>query len=132
MEAITYAYILEGEVTTAGEDYGCVALWMPPHTHSDDLLTLFSTGLWRLYYKLSTECRHRYFTEFFPLLHHTKASVLGPRDEDSYDLVYIGTKPDARGKGLGKQLINYMPARADREGRIMYLESTNRCQCGDL
>lgn len=27
LEYITYAHILKGVVTTAGDDYGCVALW---------------------------------------------------------------------------------------------------------
>lgn len=98
--------------------------------HMDDYLTVFRSGLWRLYYKLSAEGRQRFFTEFFPLLHHTKASVLGPRDEDSYYLVYLGTKNVARGKGLAKKVINHMIAQADAHGKAMYLESSNVVNLG--
>ena len=58
---------------------------------------MIRSGLWRLSYKLSPEARHRMFNEFFPLLHDTKAEVLGPdRDVNSWYLVYLGTRPSAR------------------------------------
>jgi len=49
----------------------------------DDYLTILRSGLWRLYYKLSTEGKARFFDEFFPLLHDTKQEVMGSRDDDS-------------------------------------------------
>jgi hypothetical protein len=45
---------------------------MPPGQNMDDLLTIFKSGMWRLFYKLSNEGRKRFFNEFFPLLHDTK------------------------------------------------------------
>lgn len=74
----------------------------------DDWLTFFRSGLWRLYYQLSSEGRTRFFTEFFPLLHATKHEVMGERDGDSYYLVYLGSKPSARGKGYARKLIGHM------------------------
>lgn len=74
----------------------------------DDWLTFFRSGLWRLYYQLSSEGRTRFFTEFFPLLHTTKHEVMGERDADSYYLVYLGSKPSARGKGYARKLIAHM------------------------
>jgi GNAT superfamily N-acetyltransferase len=97
---------------------------MPPGKNIDDLWTIFRSGLWRLWYKLSAEGKTRFYTEFFPLLHDTKHDVLGPRDDDSYYLVYLGTRPSARGRGHAKKLIAHMTARADREGRATYLESS--------
>ena len=61
--------------------------------------------MWKLYYKLSREGRGRFFNELYPLLHKTKAEVMGDRDNDCYYLVYLGTKPRCRGQGYGKRLI---------------------------
>jgi ribosomal protein S18 acetylase RimI-like enzyme len=73
----------------------------------DDWWTILRSGLWRLYYKLSREGRARFYREFLPLLHNTKQEVLGARDENSFYLVYIGTKPKARGKGYARLLIEH-------------------------
>lgn len=97
---------------------------MPPGKNMDGLLTTLRSGLWRLLYKLSPEGRKRFYGEFMPILHDTKAEVLGSRDHDSYYLVYLGSKPSARGKGYAKRLIEHMAARADLENRVMYLESS--------
>ena len=91
----------------------------------DDYLTIFRSGLWRLNFQLSKEGKKRFFDEFFPLLHDTKAQVLGERDEDSWYLVYIGTKPSGRGKGYARKVIDYVTKQADRDGRACYLESSN-------
>jgi len=64
--------------------------------------------MWRFRYKLSSEARKRFFTEFLPLLHDTKHEVLGKKeDPNSWYLVYIGTKTTARGKGYAKTLIEH-------------------------
>lgn len=104
-EYITYAHCLRGLVTTTGDNYASVALWMPPGANMDDWRTILLSGLWRLAYKLSREGKKRFFDEFLPLLHKTKSEVLGLKDEKSWYLVYIGTKTDSRGKGLAKRLI---------------------------
>ena len=98
---------------------------MLPGQNMDDYLTILRSGLWRLYYKLSHEGKLRFFSEFFPLLHDTKHQVLGSRDATSYYLVYIGTKPSQRGKGLARKNIEYVTKTADREHRACYLESSN-------
>ncbi|KAH0284842.1 hypothetical protein KCU62_g8012, partial [Aureobasidium sp. EXF-3399] len=125
LEYITYAHILKGLVLAAGPDYGCVALWMLPGQNMDDYLTILRSGMWRLWYKLSAEGKTRFFDEFFPLLHDTKHEVMGVRDDESYYLVYIGTKVAARGKGYARKCIEYVTRSADAEGRACYLESSN-------
>lgn len=110
MEYVTYAHCLKGLVTTVGPDYDCVALWMPPGKNIDDLLTIFRSGMWRLNWQLSKEGRERFFKEFLPLLASTKAEVLGHRDNHSWYLNYIGTKPGSRGKGYARQLIEHIGA----------------------
>jgi ribosomal protein S18 acetylase RimI-like enzyme len=96
----------------------------------DDIWTIIRSGMWRLWYKLSSEGKARFYNEFLPLLHDTKHNVLGARDDDSYYLVYLGSKPSARGKGYAKKLINHMTARADMEGRATYLESSAASNIG--
>ena len=78
---------------------------MPPGKNMDDWFTMFKSGMWRLRYQLSTEGSQRFFKEFLPLLHETKAAALGADDDNSWYLVYIGTKPSARGKGYATALI---------------------------
>lgn len=98
---------------------------MPPGQNMDDWMTIMRSGMWRLNYRLSAEGKFRFFNEFFPLLHDTKHEVLGDRDDESWYLVYIGTKAAARGKGLARKLIDHVSAQADEQGRACYLESSN-------
>jgi ribosomal protein S18 acetylase RimI-like enzyme len=74
---------------------------------------MLRSGLWRLYYKLSVEGKKRFFEEFFPLLHDTKHDVMAERDDDSYYLVYLGSKPSARGKGYARKLIQHMTSKVN-------------------
>ena len=98
---------------------------MPPGKNMDDYLTMFRSGMWRLNYRLSAEGKKRFFTEFLPLLHDTKHAVLGEHDDDSWYLVYIGTRPPSRGKGYARKLIEHVTRKADRDGKLCYLESSN-------
>jgi GNAT superfamily N-acetyltransferase len=97
---------------------------MPPGKNMDDLVTIFRSGMWRLNYKLSPEAKIRFFSEFLPLLSSTKISVMGPRDLDSWYLVYIGCRASSRGKGYARKLIDHVTNMADTEGRACYLESS--------
>ncbi|CZS89262.1 uncharacterized protein RAG0_00663 [Rhynchosporium agropyri] len=124
MRYITAAHCYKGIVTTVGPDYDAVALWMPPGKNMDDLWTILRSGMWRLWYKLSSEGKKRFYDEFLPLLHDTKHNIMGDRDNDSYYLVYLGSKPSARGKGYARKLIEHMTVTADLEGRATYLESS--------
>ena len=71
----------------------------------DDWFTMFKSGMWRLRYQLSAEGCYRFFKEFLPLLGETKAAALGADDENSWYLVYLGTRPGSQGKGYAKALI---------------------------
>lgn len=73
----------------------------------DDWWTILRSGMWRLLYKLSREGKARFYNEFLPLLHNTKHKVMGARDDHSWYLVYIGSKPSARGKGYARKLIEH-------------------------
>ena len=80
---------------------------MPPGKNMDDFCTMLWSGLYGFNFKLSKEGRKRWFDEFLPLLHDTKLDVLGKEDNNSWYLVYIGTKPGSRGKGYAKAVIDY-------------------------
>ncbi len=64
---------------------------MPPGKNMDDLWTIFRSGMWRLWYKLSREGKVRFYDEFLPLLHNTMHNVLGSRDDQCYYHVYLGS-----------------------------------------
>ncbi|KAK3400104.1 hypothetical protein B0T20DRAFT_176685 [Sordaria brevicollis] len=128
VDIMTYAvamHCLNGLVTTIGPEYDSVALWLPPGRDLDSWWVLFRSGAWRLYYQLSAEGRKRYFDEVVPLLHDTKAQVLGERDHDSWYLVYLGTKPSSQGRGYAGKLLRDVIQRADAENKPMYLESSS-------
>ena len=65
------------------------------------------SGMTRLKFSahLSAEGCKRFFDEFLPVLHKAKYDVLKEDDDNSWYLVYIGTKPESRGKGLAGKLI---------------------------
>ncbi|KAK4941109.1 hypothetical protein LTR10_018909 [Elasticomyces elasticus] len=125
LEYVTYAHCLQGLVLAVGQNYDCVALWLPPGKNIDDWITILRSGMWRLGYKLSKEGRTRFFDEFLPLLHETKLEILGERDNNSWYLNYVGTKPEARRKGYAKKLIEYVTKLADAHGQPCYLESSH-------
>lgn len=80
---------------------------MPPGKENDDWLTIFRSGMWRLFYKLSTEGKIRFYKEFLPLLHDTAHEVLQPWGGEAWYLVYLGTKPSSRGKGYARKLLEW-------------------------
>ncbi|ETI21658.1 hypothetical protein G647_08005 [Cladophialophora carrionii CBS 160.54] len=125
MEYVTYAHCLQGLVLTTGDNFDCVAMWLPPGKNIDDWLTILRSGMWRLSWKLSKEGRVRFFDEFLPLLHHSKQEILGDRDNNSWYLSYIGTKSEARGRGYARKLIEHVTKMADAEGLPCYLESSH-------
>ncbi|KAI9888768.1 MAG: hypothetical protein M1814_006462 [Vezdaea aestivalis] len=124
-EHLVASFILAGLATTIGEDFGSVALWLPPGADNGGWCTYFRSGLWRLKYKLTAEGSLRWDKEFNPLLLNTKKEVLGERDEESYYLVYLATKSEAQGQGFGRKLIEDVTNVADEEGRYYYLESSH-------
>ncbi|KAL8998691.1 MAG: hypothetical protein Q9188_006053 [Gyalolechia gomerana] len=125
MRSIVLAHCIKGLALTVGPNHDCVALWMPPGKNMDDRMTMFRSGMWTLNLKLSRDGRRRFHTEFLPLLHHTKSEVLRDLDNDSWYLVYIGTKPGAQGRGYARRLIEYVTEQADAKGHTCYLESSN-------
>ena len=108
LEYVTYAHCLQGLVLTVGDNFDCVALWLPPGKNIDDWMTILRSGMWRLSWKLSREGRTRFFDEFLPLLSRSKQEVLGERDDNSWYLNYVGTRAGARGKGYARKLIEYV------------------------
>lgn len=90
----------------------------------DDWWTILRSGMWRLIFQISREGMNRFYKEFVPLLHDTKHGILGDRDDKSWYLVYLGTKPSSRGKGYGGKLLQHGLALADKDGAPAYLESS--------
>ena len=80
---------------------------MPPGKNMDDWITEIRSGMYKFRYKLSKEGRKRFFDEFLPLLHDTKHEVLKEHDQNSWYLVYIGTKPGSQRRGYARTLIEH-------------------------
>jgi len=97
---------------------------MPPGKDMDSYSTTLRSGLWRLHYRLSRVGHARFFTDFMPLLHDTKHNVLQDRDSNSWYLVYLGTRPGARRRGLARALVEDVMVQADEQGVPVYLESS--------
>ncbi|KAL8712984.1 MAG: hypothetical protein Q9220_002844 [cf. Caloplaca sp. 1 TL-2023] len=108
MRSIVMAHCMKGLTLTILSQLKLMAIRMPPGKNMDDRLTMFRSGMWLLNYKLSNEGKSRFNTEFLPLLHRTKEEVLGALDNNSWYLVYLGTKPAARGKGYARMVIEYV------------------------
>jgi hypothetical protein len=141
VDILTYtvaAHCMSGLATAVGPECDSVALWyvqtvntpvfcctqkraltnsstvirrVPPGKQIDGWWTRLRSGMWRLYFQLSPEGKKRYFQEILPLLHDTKAAVLGDRDHDAWYLVYLGTKPSSQGRGYAARLLQDMMAR---------------------
>jgi GNAT superfamily N-acetyltransferase len=59
-------------------------------------------------------------------LHYEKAhEEVAAQYGSYYYLSFIGTHPEARGKGYGSLLLSHITQRADREGRWCLLEATS-------
>lgn len=87
---------------------------MRPGQEMDDWLTVVRSGMWRLYYQLSAEGRKRYYNELLPVLHNTKVETMGDRDNETYYLVYLGTKPSGQRRGYARKLIEDFAAKVRR------------------
>ena len=95
---------------------------MPPGENMDDFCTMLRSGMLGLKWKLSNEGKKRFFDEFLPLLHDTKQAILGKDDNNSWYLVYIGTKTASRGKGYAKALIEH----TTRQVNQLFLETRRK------
>lgn len=126
MEYTVAAHCRKGLVLSIGENNEGVALWMPPGQNMDDWWTMFRSGMWKLYFKLSKEGRKRWFKEFLPKLHDTKHDVMGERDPNSWYLVYIGVTPEAQGRGFSRRLVEHVTEMADEQNVPCYVESSAR------
>ncbi|KAL8694821.1 MAG: hypothetical protein Q9218_000580 [Villophora microphyllina] len=125
MKCIVKAHHLEGLALTIGPNHDCVALWMPPGKTMDGWFTTLRSGMTWLNMWLPEENKRRFQEEFLPLLHDTKRETLGEKDKDSWYLVYIGTRPEGRHKGYARKLVEFVTEKADEDGRLCYLESSN-------
>ncbi|KAH8155400.1 uncharacterized protein LAJ45_00410 [Morchella importuna] len=126
LEYIVAAHCYNGLVLGIGEHNEGIALWMPPGKNMDDWFTIFRSGMWRLYWKLTKEGKKRYFEEFLEVLHQTKVNAMGDQDKDAWYLVYLGVTPDARGRGYARKLIEFVTRKCDLEGGApCYLESSH-------
>jgi len=94
-------------------DFCGAALWLPPgmQPNGEALETVFRETA-------RTEHQDDLLATFEKMEHSHP-------DEPHWYLPLIGVEPNAQGKGLGAELMQYAVARCDREGALAYLESSN-------
>ena len=94
-------------------DFCGTALWLPPGVHPNG------------------EALERLFRETAPperlddLLATFEKMEQSHPEEPHWYLPLIGVEPNAQGRGLGGELMQYAVARCDRDGALAYLESSN-------
>lgn len=86
----------------------------PPGKFLDGWWTTLRSGTLGLVCQIPVETSRRCFSELGPALHRTRKETMGARNNDTYYLGYIGTKPCARGKGYASALIRAMADKACR------------------
>lgn len=94
-------------------DFCGAGLWLPPDVHPDgeDLETVF---------RETVEPKH-----LNDLLRTFEKMGESHPDERHWYLPMIGVEPFAQGTGLGGALMRHAVARADEDGALAYLESSN-------
>lgn len=137
MEYITYAHILNGLVYQIG-DFGAVALWyIPIEEKRNNYIGCHLVKTWMTCSPFSKVVCGDYSTNsptkvenvsstnsclvsmiqstffltsniYMWLIFYYRTEVLGERDANSWYLVYLGTRPDARGRGYARKLVEYV------------------------
>ncbi|EPY50112.1 hypothetical protein SPOG_03580 [Schizosaccharomyces cryophilus OY26] len=123
-EYIAYACLMRGHVFQV-DDFSGVALWAGPGERIDDWYTVLRSGLWRLFYKLGAENRHRFFNELIPLHNRVMPEAMKDRIDNFWYLMFVGVKANSRGKGYLRKLLKPILDIADQRNLPCYLESTH-------
>ncbi|KAF6015621.1 hypothetical protein HII12_000781 [Brettanomyces bruxellensis] len=134
-EAYVYSLMLKGIVVgVKGEDsenkdcFETVATWSTPDTGTiEDYLTMLRSGFARLAWMTGAEGRRRIFHDLFKTLADNADDIMSadPDGENLFTLVYLGTIPEARGKGNVRATFGYMFKNyIDPRNSISYLESS--------
>ena len=108
-----------GEVSTTSDVDG-VACWLTPGNttvSSWQLLLVAPTALFS--FRLSEQRRNTIYSRYTDEAH--EQAISGPH----WYLWGLGVEPSHQHQGLGGQLIQPILARADRDGLLCYLETTN-------
>lgn len=130
-EAYVYSHMLKGLVvgirSENGESFETVAVWAKPDSgNMEDAWTLLRSGYLKYAWLTGAEGRDRLFKGLFPLLHNTSHEVLGDAQTKTWSLIYLGSTPEARGKGNARAMFDYMfQNHIDNKGYLSYLESSS-------
>lgn len=123
------AFVIKGENHEQKEVFETVSLWEIPNCGSmDDYLTLLRTGFAKLGWYAGAEGRRRVFQVLFKVLHDNVDLITkrDPAHDNMYTLIYLGSTPDARGKGNVRKIFDHVFENyVDRDNAITYLESSN-------
>lgn len=119
---------IKGDDHENKDTYETVSIWVRPDSGSlDDYLTLIRSGFAKLAWDTGSEGRRRIFSVMFKILHdnYEKIISIDPNHENTWTLVYLGSTPDARGKGNVREMLDYIfDNYIDPANSLTYLESS--------
>lgn len=123
------ALAIKGDDHENKDSFETVALWATPESTSmDDYITLIRSGFAKLAWNTGAEGRRRVFGVLFKVLHDNYDAIMSCDKEDGenvYTLVYLGSSPDARGKGNVRKMFEYtFQNHIDKRNSLTYLESS--------
>lgn len=130
-EAYAYSHMLKGLVvgirSEDGKRFETVAVWARPDSgNMENFWTLVRSGYLKYAWLTGAEGRDRLFNGLFPLLHKTSHEVLGQAQTNTWSLIYLGSTPEARGKGNARAMFDFMFENyIDKKGCLSYLESSS-------
>jgi hypothetical protein len=134
-EAYINSHIMKGLVIGIKGDnheekdiYETVSIWEKPNADITDYLTLIRSGFAKVAWNTGAEGRRRVFSIMFKILHDSFHEITDcdPNGSNTWTLVYLGSTPDARGKGNVRKVFEYMfQEHIDPTGANAYLESSS-------
>lgn len=113
--------LLFGECHATADRQG-VALWLLPGKTAMSVGKMYKAGMLAAPFRMGPSA----FSRFMGFAAHTDKLHKAAAPMPHYYLFALGVLPSGQGKGLGRQLVNGMLRRIDREGLPTYLETQSR------
>ncbi|KAI3402494.2 hypothetical protein KGF56_004735 [Candida oxycetoniae] len=136
-EAYIQQHIAKGLVFGQGETpsgFETISIWSHPESEEQGLNSfnnLMEAGYGKVWNMFGPEGRKKVFYGMLPLLHDSCERIINGdlrfKGKGVYTLVYVGSTPDARGKGNLRKLFDFMFENYidKNQGNLTYLESSS-------
>ncbi|KAI8623196.1 hypothetical protein F5Y19DRAFT_493189 [Xylariaceae sp. FL1651] len=126
LTALVKAGTLNSGIILEVSAWGCCSVMLPPGKKPDNPFTLIPAGLPSMIMKLKLKGIKRILIEFTSAVQRAQAKAMTRKELSAYWYLFIiGTDPDRQRQGLAGVLLRYMQARAQSDGRPLWLEASN-------